>query len=435
MFDDETMRLLLSAERPMRTLDPEPAPRLSATPMVPEVPLRMGAPSAAGMDGEALDALARVVLQATRDFRPRTDFEGFVSGLAGGLAGVRDQSAGRREAFEASQRQRAGERDRANMAEQEAQRDAIRKNASGRASHLWASARAREEDERRAAMDREQREWEAKQKVLDRAAYGNPRGGGGASGGAGDGEITDAEAVADGIYNRTMSPLLGNRMTKDVAAVQGWLRRKYPDFNLATAISDWNQKEKFNASQNSGRFIASRTATETVARHLHDFERLSAAYDKVAAKTPLRFVNKSVIDAAAEGWLGEEMQALAIPMQMTREVLNTETATLLKGGYAPLSDEVEAARKRLDNALRGGAQTAAFKAFKNIVRSRAKSAAAATPFSGAKTNPYLQDPTPLDVYDEVFGKEESGPSGGGPASDPNDPNNPNNPAFAKKARR
>lgn len=415
-LDPQLLALLSQTSAPPVRNDPEGLAgfrsrefRGTQSPMVPERPLQMqGTGGPFGMSGEALDALAQAVFSASQNFQPRNDFEGFLGGLAGGLAAPRLREVQQRDSFNAGEQERAKMRTKANVEHENAQREHVRGLGSGLAKHRWDSKRAREDDERAAAEKEKDRAFEAKQKALDRAAYGN-RGGGGArplAGSADDG-ISDVEAQADAIANYQTSPLLGNRVTKDTMAIQGMLRKKYPNFDHKKAINDWNQKQRFDQSQNSGRLISTRTATATVARHLKDFKEMSAAYDKVVAKNPLKFVNKTVIQAANEGYLGDEAAAKAASMQMYRGVLAKETAVLLKGGFAPLDHEIKSADDMIGNFWGAKAQKAAFEAFKGIIRARVESSQETKPFSGGGTNPYLQEPTPLDVYNEVFGEDST----------------------------
>lgn len=368
---------------------------------VPERPARMGSTD---FGGEALDDVARALLAASQNMQPRTNVGRLAQGFAQGFGQVRSRRADQREAINAGENQRATMRTAANVKSQEQRMASLHKrkeageklrneHAQGLANHHRNMVRDKANDERQ------------RQTAIDVARI-NASNRGSSSEAIGD----DYDAVAEAIATYQASPILGGRMTKDVRGIMAALRRNHPDFDLARAVSDWNIKERFNASQESVRMQANRTATATVARHLKEFEELSRLYDKEVKKNPLKFVNASVIGAAEAGWLGEDAAAAAAGMQMQRGTLAKETAVLLGGGWAPHEKAERAADKMIGNVWGSKAQSAAFKTFKKIIRGRVDSSQELLPFTGGKTNPYLQDPTPLELYNNVFGEPAAGDS-------------------------
>lgn len=223
---------------------------------------------------------------------------------------------------------------------------------------------------------------------------------GGANGGTSD---ADAEVLADAIASRRADPNLGNRVTKESKAVRAALHRKYPQFNLATAVSDWNSKETFNKTENSQRFVALRASVQTVAEHLKDYEELTAQMQEAKKTTRFRGVNVGIMWAAKNGLLGQDAADAAAALYTNRGAVASELAVTLAGGYAPQKEQIKDAQHMVDTLWSPRQQGAAVETIKKLIKGRVKSAQRQMPFSGGKTNPYLQDITPVDVFGESYG--------------------------------
>jgi hypothetical protein len=226
-------------------------------------------------------------------------------------------------------------------------------------------------------------------------------------------DATDAASVAKAIAEFKSDPNLGNRVTKDSKQIRAILARDYPNFNLGTAITDWNNKEKFNTSENSQRFITARTAIGTFKSHLADYEQFNKNFDEAYKRSPYRMLNRGIMWTALNGLLGPEAAGAAAQLEANKGPLSIEFAVILAGGFRPQNIELKDAHNTISTLWSPKQQGKAILAIKRLVNGRAKSMNAQVPHSGAKTNQYLQDATMEEPYPGLdSGDAAAAPAGG-----------------------
>jgi hypothetical protein len=139
---------------------------------------------------------------------------------------------------------------------------------------------------------------------------------------------------------------------------------------------------------------------QTFAEHLSDYEQFNKNFDAAYKRSPYRTLNLGILGTAKAGLLGPEAADAAAQLETNRGPLTDEFATILAGGYAPQKAQLADAHRSIDMLWGPRQQEKVIETVKSLVRGRVKSMMRQVPHSGAATNPYLQDVTPIDVFGE-----------------------------------
>lgn len=167
----------------------------------------------------------------------------------------------------------------------------------------------------------------------------------------------------------------------------------------------WRSTRKWLDTSNAQRAVNTRKAAMTVLDHIHQFEegmdKHRDAYEKLPVwkKTELRLANKGIYSAALNGLLGPEAAADAAALEAVVQILPTEYATVLSGGFAPQKEQLEEARKVFNVAMGPQGHKGRTAAIRRLVKARVNNEQRNFSMIGGDKNPYLMEISKLEGWD------------------------------------
>lgn len=154
----------------------------------------------------------------------------------------------------------------------------------------------------------------------------------------------DIKSIAGAIANGDQPPTLTG-LYRNGAAVRAELERQ--GFNLTQATIDWKAMEKYVSVQNGDRQQRLRQATEFASESLDVINELSSKLSKVVPRSKFPLFNRAALTAAKSGSLGQEAEDAAVQLESQIVDLQSELATVYKGGNSPTDVGIDQALRLL----------------------------------------------------------------------------------------
>ena len=152
----------------------------------------------------------------------------------------------------------------------------------------------------------------------------------------------DAEAIAQSIISGDQPPDLKG-LYRMGPAVRASLARK--GYDLRGAQSDWNATQKWIATANGQQQTRMRQAIDSVYHSLDVIEELANQWK--GGKFPL--LNRGKLNAALQGALGPEAQAIATKLNAQISDVTSELANVYMGGNSPTDHALDLAKRNLSS--------------------------------------------------------------------------------------
>jgi len=221
-------------------------------------------------------------------------------------------------------------------------------------------------------------------------------------------------AVAEGIASGNQPPDL-SRLYGMSAEVRAALQKK--GYNLTQATQDWKATERWLSTLNSPVQLRMRQATEFAKESLDLIdnpekpgEDLIGELGQHISRSKFKVFNKAAIAAAKNGLLGEEAAGAATRLDSQIRDLQSELATVYKGGNSPTDLGLKSAMDMLSSDWSDKVLRQAVDLARKNLSIRLNSIRQAGPVGTGATNAYMPQPgaSPFAPPPPVPGTQPSG---------------------------
>jgi hypothetical protein len=162
------------------------------------------------------------------------------------------------------------------------------------------------------------------------------------SSGSGGSSQSDAQLIAQAIMNGDQPPVLTGLYGKS-ASVKAELEKQ--GYNLTKATQDWTATQKYLATLSGAQQVRLRQATNFAYESLNVVDELNSQWK--GGKFPL--LNKANLALAKGGALGADAQSLATRLDSQIADLQSELATVFKGGNSSTDESLKLASQMLQS--------------------------------------------------------------------------------------
>ena len=392
---------------------------------------RVGPIPSMNLSGDRLDSASAAMLAALQNGpTPSSGGGRFVHGLMSGFAGARTQGAGRRRQEYEAAKAKADERNRASQSfnqsavrslQEHRQQVAGRAPAAGAERYKLTRKEAEAMGEGYDTATSYSREIKDEAMTRSRPVDPSIREGRellnqdrmGRAQAAADKQAEDDALLED--YSEKVATFrikpddIPKRDPRWNAALQSRIDNKLmakgSPYNLQQLDQLWRSTKKWTETSNAQRAVNTRKAAMTVLDHINQFEGLVSsyrgAYDKLPAlkKAELRIGNRGVFTAALNGALGPQAAADAAGLEAVVNVLPTEYATVLSGGFAPQKEQLDEARRVFSAVLGPAGHKGRTEAVRRLIKARVQNEQRNFNMIGGEKNPYLMEISKLEGWD------------------------------------
>lgn len=166
--------------------------------------------------------------------------------------------------------------------------------------------------------------------------------GAGAHGGHGSVGGADADAIADAIVAGRQSPLLDARSAGPVRAS---LAKRHPEFNLASAQSDWAATQKHISTLNGPQQTRLRQTIAGMPHQLDQIEGLYNEWQRLAPTSGFKLFNRGALALAKQK--GGEIGAVAQALETQINDVAAELGAIYQNGNSPTDHALKMAQTNL----------------------------------------------------------------------------------------